>query len=110
MRRILTSAICVVMLSAFAPAARADVVADFWDNVLSNGVVEVTPGVTKIRVVFVTSPVIDALDPNNSYYDNFGDGRANSGLVTSTFGLANSDWKPLVTAAQRHWIASCNMD
>ncbi len=94
MRRMLIFASCCVVLAAVAQAAHADVVDDFWQGVNDAGY---SAGDT-IRVVFVTSPVIDALDADHSYYDSFGDSRASSGLVTGSFGLGNNGWDALVSA------------
>ncbi len=93
MRRILTIASFCVAVSLLAQSARADLVSDFWQGVKDAGY----QAGDEIRVVFVSSPVVDAQHSNLSYYNNFGDGLATTGQVTSSFGLSSADWKPLVT-------------
>ncbi len=93
MRSILKIASCIMAFALLAPAAQADVVSDFWQGVFDAGY-----GYgDQIRVVFVSSPVVDAKHQAYSYYDNFGDGLASTGIVTSSFGLNADEWKPLVT-------------
>jgi hypothetical protein len=95
MKRILTIASCFVLALTMASAARADVVSDFWSNVLSS------PGVNvgdTIRVVFVTSSVIDGNGQTQAYYDSFGDASAAAGLLTGSFGPV--EWNPLVSTPE----------
>lgn len=100
--RVLSVVGCVLVVGCLASAARADLVDDFWKAVKDNGGLEDGDW---IRVVFVTSTSIDALSPDRSYYDDFGDARVQTGLITKSMLPENSgdnwksNWEPLVTTS-----------
>lgn len=114
MRRIVTLVSCFVLALALTSAARADLVADFWEKVrAANETYDLglVAGESAIRVVFVTSAVTPANNISQSFYQDFanlqalGNAEQSGGLITSQLVTGSLDapqtpvWKPLVSTA-----------